>query len=382
MEIKSNVEYFSVAEEKAVIKAIASRRLSGNGPICRRVEQQIGEMFNVKHVLLTPSGTHALEIAMLALDIALGDEVIVPSFTFVSSATCVVLRGAKPVFAEVKPETLNLDPDDIRRRITSRTKAIILVHYAGVSCDMDEIMQIAAEHNLYVVEDAAQGVDARYKGRPLGTIGHIGCYSFHGTKNISCGEGGAFLTNDSKLARKAEIIHEKGTNRAAFLRGQIDKYTWVSVGSSYVLSDLLAALLEVQLTKRAEIKAKRQMIWNRYYEGLSPLASEGKVILPTIPSDCESNYHIFFFRLRDEETRNALLDGLRAEGIGATFHYIPLHASPYGRNVLGCEDELPITEKASRTLIRLPIYPSLTVEEIDHILNMTQTILPKVSKVA
>ena len=271
MKVPSTVPYVGDEEEEAIKKALANGHLTGNGPICKRVQQQIQEMFEVKHVLLTPSCTAALEMAMLVLDIGPGDEVILPSFTFVSTANCIVLRGAKPVFAEIKPDTLNIDPKDIRRRITPRTKAIVPMHYAGVGCDMDAIIEIAEEHNLYVVEDAAQGVDALYKDQYLGTIGDIGCYSFHGTKNITCGEGGAFLTNDDELARRAEIAHEKGTNRAAFVRGQVDKYSWVSVGSSYVLSDLLAAVLEVQLGKREEIRIKRKVVWKRYYEELKPL---------------------------------------------------------------------------------------------------------------
>lgn len=364
MRIPSTVPYIGPEEEEAVKGALASGHLTGNGPICKRVQRQMQEMFDVKHVLLTPSCTLALEMAMLVLGIGPGDEVIMPSFTFVSTANCVVLRGAKPVFAEIKPDTLNIDPDDIRRRITSHTKAIIPMHYAGVGCDMDAIMEIAAEHSLYVVEDAAQGVGALYKGQYLGTIGDIGCYSFHGTKNITCGEGGTFLTNDDELARKAEIIHEKGTNRAAFIRGQVDKYSWVSVGSSCVLSDLLAAVLEVQLARRAEIKARRKAVWEQYCEGLKPLAAEGKVILPIVPAGRESNYHIFFFRVADGDTRNAMLDGLRSKGIGATFHYIPLHSSPFGRGQLGCENGLPITEECSRTLVRLPIYPQLACDSL------------------
>ena len=362
MKVPSTVPYVGDEEEEAIKKALANGHLTGNGPICKRVQQQIQEMFEVKHVLLTPSCTAALEMAMLVLDVGPGDEVILPSFTFVSTANCIVLRGAKPVFAEIKPDTLNIDPKDIRRRITPRTKAIVPMHYAGVGCDMDAIIEIAEEHNLYVVEDAAQGVDALYKDQYLGTIGDIGCYSFHGTKNITCGEGGAFLTNDDELARRAEIAHEKGTNRAAFVRGQVDKYSWVSVGSSYVLSDLLAAVLEVQLGKREEIRIKRKVVWKRYYEELKPLSEEGKIILPVIPSGRESNYHIFFFRVKDEKRRNRLLDGLRDQGIGATFHYVPLHSSPYGQKRLDQEVGLPITVEGGRTLVRLPIWPGLTSE--------------------
>ena len=362
-------------EQVAVAKALAEGQLIGGGAICKRVEQQIQEMFNVKHVMLTTSCTHALEIAMLVLDIGAGDEVILPSFTFASCANAVVLRGARPVFAEVCPDTLNIDPDDIRRRITSRTKAIMPVHYAGVGCDMDEIMAIAEEHDLYVVEDAAQGVDAKYKRRYLGTIGHIGCYSFHYTKNITCGEGGAFLTNDDAIAHRAEIIREKGTNRSAFLRGEVDKYTWVAAGSSYVLSDLLAAVLEVQLAKRAEIKSRHKAIWDRYHEALAPLAADGLLMLPVIPSDCETNYHLFFFRMPTPEQRDAVLHGLRAQGIGATFHYVPLHTAPFACHDLGLKDDLPLTNLYSDTLVRLPLFPHLSGEDVSRVIDATLTVL-------
>ena len=370
MKIPSNIPYIGLEEEKAVVQAMKDGHLIGNGPIAKRVQKQIQEMFDVKHVLLTPSCTAALEMAMLILDIGPGDEVILPSFTFVSAANCVVLRGATPVFAEIKPDTLNINPEEILRRVTERTKVIMPMHYAGISCDMDVIMKIAKEHNLYVVEDAAQGVDALYKGQYQGTIGHVGCYSFHGTKNITCGEGGAFLTNDDDLARKAEMIQEKGTNRAAFIRGKVDKYSWVSVGSSYVLSDLLAAILEVQLPKREEIKTKRKKIWNQYYEGLKSLEKEGKLILPVIPTGCESNYHIFFFRVENEEIRNKILNGLRVNGIGATFHYVPLHSSPFAKEELNNNIKLLETEIASRTLVRLPLYGSMDTKEVIDVIEI------------
>lgn len=356
-------------ERDALLRALDDRHLVGNGAVSRRVQRQLEQMVGVRHALLTPSCTAALEMAMLVLGIGPGDEVILPSFTFVSTANCVVLRGARPVFAEIRPDTLNIDPADIERRITPRTRAIIPVHYAGVACEMDAILDIAAAHDLAVVEDAAQGVDARYKGRALGTIGDIGCYSFHATKNITCGEGGAFLTNDDALAERAEIIHEKGTNRAAFVRGQVDKYTWVSAGSSYVLSDLLAALLEAQLARREEIRSRRELIWQTYFKGLTGLAKQEKVILPVVPPGVEQNYHLFYFRVADQATRDALLDDLRGAGIGATFHYVPLHSSPFGRQVLGCEDELPITEQVSRTLIRLPLYPEMSEADAEAALD-------------
>lgn len=364
--------WISDAEIKAVTSALVGGHLVGDGVICRRVEKAMEDLFGVKHVLLTTSCTHAMELAALSLGISQDDEVILPSFTMSSTATAVVLRGARPVFAEICPDTLTLDPEDVRRKITPRTRAIMPVHYAGVSCDMDKIMDIANEHGLYVIEDAAQGVDARYKGRYLGTIGHIGCYSFHATKNITCGEGGAFLTNDDEIARRAEVIREKGTNRSAFLRGEVDKYTWVSSGSSYVLSDLLASVLEAQLAKRSEIKSIRKAIWERYYDGLRPLAMEGMITLPSIPENRESNYHIFFFRVRTTEQSIALGSVLRAKGIGATFHYVPLHSSPFNRQLCGRFEDLPITEHLSATLLRLPLYPTMLPEQVEIVLTSVQ----------
>ncbi len=351
--------FFDQREADAVAKVLQTSILHGDGPVSRRVQDKLREWTGARYVYLTTSCTHALEMAMLTLGVGLGDEVIMPSFTFVSTANAVVLRGAKPVFAEIREDTLNIDPDDIERKITPRTKAIIPVHYAGVGCEMDRIMEIAREHNLSVVEDAAQGVDAKYNGKYLGTVGDIGCYSFHDTKNITCGEGGAFLTNDEEIAKKAELIREKGTNRSAFLRGEIDKYTWVSEGSSYIQSEVLAALLEVQLAKKDEIKEKRRGVWRSYYGALKPLEEKGLIKFPKIPESCEQNYHIFCFRVATEDVRGKVIDSLKAEGIQATFHYVPLHSSPFGRDFLGCKFELPVTEECSRTLVRLPLYPQL-----------------------
>jgi len=368
-EIPFYIPWIEEEEVEAVARALREGHLVGGGIICKRVEQQMQEMFGVKHVLLTTSCTHALELAMLALDIGPGDEVILPSFTFSSSANAVVLCGARPVFAEIRPDTLNIDPDDIRRRITPRTKAIMPVHYAGVGCDMDDIMAIAEEHGLYVVEDAAQGVGAKYKGHHLGTLGHVGCYSFHYTKNITCGEGGAFLTNQDEIAHKAEIIREKGTNRSAFLRGEVDKYSWVDRGSSYVLSDLLAALLEIQLKKLPRVIVSRQAIYERYNVGLKVLAEIGVLQLPVIPDECEPNYHIYYVLTRTPIERDRLISYLRAKGIGASFHYVPLHSSPFGRQLLSFGDDLAVTERISATLVRLPIYPSLSAEKQQAVIN-------------
>ena len=347
------------SEIDAVEDVLASGAIRGDGPVSQRVQEKMEDWLDIEHVFLTTSCTHALEMAMIVLDIGPGDEVIMPSFNFVSSANAVVLREATPVFAEVSPDTLNVDVEDVARKITPRTKAIVPVHYAGVSCDMDALLSLAEEHNLYVVEDAAQGVDAYYEGQPLGTMGDIGCYSFHETKNITCGEGGAFLTNSDEIARKAELVREKGTNRSAFIRGEVDRYTWVSEGSSYIQSDVLAAILEKQLEKRDEIKARRQTVWQAYWDALAPLAEDDVLTLPHVPEGCNSNYHIFFIRLPTPALRNQVLDALKDHGINATFHYIPLHDSPFGQEYLDDEVALPVTKRCSNTLIRLPLHPEL-----------------------
>lgn len=359
IKIPFNKPFIGKEEEQAIIKALRGGHLRGDGPYTKRVQQRMEEWLGVKHVLLTTSCTHALEMAMMILDIGPGDEVIMPSFNFVSSANAVVLRGANPIFADITPDTMNVDPEDIRRKVTERTKAIVPVHYAGVGCDMDTIMSIAEEYNLYIVEDAAQGVDAYYKKKPLGTIGDIGCYSFHDTKNITCGEGGAFLTNNDDLAAKAEIIREKGTNRAAFFRGEVDKYSWISKGSSYIPSDLLAAFLEVQLKKKDEIRNKRKKNWKVYYDTLLPLEEAGKLSLPSVPIECKSNYHIFFFHVPKEELQQVVIDSLKKKGIQATFHYVPLHTAPFNKQN-GLTNNLEHTSYSSNTLIRLPTYPELT----------------------
>ena len=362
MDIPFHRPYVGPEEGEAAAAAVTQNVLHGDGPISRRVERQLADWLDSEHVFLTTSCTHALEMAMLALDIEPGDEVIMPSFTFVSTANAVVLRGGVPVFAEIRPETLNLDPEDVARRVTPRTKAVVPVHYAGVACDMGALNDLAGRYDLYVVEDAAQGVDAYYEGRALGTLGDIGCYSFHDTKNITSGEGGAFLTGDPALAQRAEIIREKGTNRSAFYRGEVDKYSWVDEGSSYIQSDILAALLEVQLEKRDEIREKRRVVWEAYYEALSPLAEAGRVVLPVIPGNRTSNYHLFYFRTRSAAERDQMLGLLKERGVQATFHYVPLHSSPYGRDVLGWEGDLPVTQHCSETLVRLPLYPQLSAQ--------------------
>lgn len=365
----------SNADIEAVVAALQANHLGGNGTVSRQVQQQLSRLVGVRHALLVTSCSHALELAMMALGIGPGDEVILPSFAFVTAATAVVRQGARPVFAEIDEFTFNLDPDDVARRITPHTKAIIPVHYAGQGCRMNELMALAHQYGLWVVEDAAQAIGARYDGRPLGTIGHIGCYSFHVTKNVIAGEGGAFLTDDDVIARRAEIIREKGTNRSAFLRGEVDKYTWVDVGSSFVPSDLLAALLGSQLARLQEISRQRVALWYRYYEGMAELEAKGMLIRPGLDPLAEINGHIYAFRVAPE-TRDTVIHRLKTQGIDATFHFVPLHASPYGQKVLGCRpDDLPITQRVAASLIRLPLHTHLTPADIDFILEQLEQVL-------
>jgi dTDP-4-amino-4,6-dideoxygalactose transaminase len=368
-----------------VARVLRRGALAGNNGYSKLVEKQLREICCVRHALFTTSCTHALELAMMVLNIREGDEVIMPSFTFVSSANAVVLRGARPVFAEIDPRTFNIDINDIKRRITSRTKALVPMHYAGVACEMDEILDIANKKRIRVVEDAAQGIDAQYRGRYLGTLGDIGCYSFHETKNIACGEGGAFLTNDAELLRRAEIIREKGTNRSAFLRGQTNKYTWLEAGSSYVQSDILATILSRQLSVKDEIRSRRKAIFNRYMDAFQPLEEEGLVRRPYLPSYASPNFHIFYLVVPSGKLRNHCLTALRGRGIQAAFHYVPLHSSPFGRKMFGYKTgDLPVTERLSRRLLRLPLYPDLTedeqtfvIEQLGNILRDSRTVAGK-----
>ncbi|HZQ09061.1 MAG TPA: dTDP-4-amino-4,6-dideoxygalactose transaminase [Anaerolineae bacterium] len=361
--------YMTEDEARAATDAILRGEVGGGGAASRRVEAKLEQRFEVKHALLVPSCTHAMELSFMAMDLQPGDQVIMPSFTFTSTANAILRQGGIPVFAEIEEETFNLDIEDAASRITPRTRAIMPVHYAGVGCRMDRVLDLAKSYNLKIVEDAAQGVGAKYNGKYLGTIGDAGAYSFHVTKNVTCGEGGAFLTNDDDLALRAEIIHEKGTNRAQYLRGQVDKYTWVDIGSSFVLSDLLAAILEKQLDKLDEINARRAEIWARFQAGFASLEASGRLKRPVIDPAAESNWHIYALRVALAD-RDPLIDTLRARGIGATFHYIPLHSSPFGRDHLGYRgDELPVTERAARSLVRLPLYPDLTSSQIEYIIE-------------
>jgi dTDP-4-amino-4,6-dideoxygalactose transaminase len=353
--------------EVSAARAALGGRVAGDGPVGRRVETGLQASLGVRRVLLTTSCTHALELALLALGIGPGQEVVCPSFTFVSTANAVLRVGARPVFADIEDRTLGLDPEDVRRRLGPRTSAILPVHYAGVAPDMEALLGLARERRVRVVEDAAQGLGASWRGRPLATLGDAGCLSFHETKNVTCGEGGALVLNDEELARRAEIIREKGTNRAAYLRGEVDKYTWVAEGSSYVLSEVLAAILEVQLEKAAEIKARRGAVVARYRAGLRDWASARGVTLPAELPERETSHHIFFLLYPDGRARDKALASLRSAGIMASFHYVPLHSSPQGRSI-GAATDLPVTERVASTLLRLPLHPRLGDEDIERVI--------------
>ena len=351
-------------ELEYVMQAVRSGHTCGDGPFSKRCQAFLEERFGARKALLTTSCTSALEMAGLLCGLEAGDEVIMPSFTFVSTANAVVLRGARPVFVDIRPDTLNLDERLIEQAITPRTKAIWTVHYAGVACEMDEILAIARRHSLQVVEDAAQGVNASYKGRWLGTIGDLGCYSFHETKNFSSGEGGALIVNSAEFEKRAEIIREKGTNRSQFLRGQVDKYSWVDVGSSYVPSDVLAAGLLAQLEWMDRITTQRGEISGWYSIMLAPLADRGLLRLPTVPDHCVNNFHMFYALAADLAERTALIEHLKRGGITATFHYVPLHTSAVGQSLGGRPGTLPVTEQLSERLFRLPMYFDLSQRDV------------------
>lgn len=341
-------------------EAVRRGKLSGDGYFTQQCHEFLQQQLGVPKALLTTSCTHALEMSALLLDVQPGDEIICPDFTFVSTINAFVLRGAKPVFADIRADTLNLDESQLGRLITPRTKAILVVHYAGVACEMDAIMEIAARYNLPVVEDNAHGLLGKYKSKYLGTFGAMATQSFHETKNFTCGEGGALLINDPRYIERAEIIREKGTNRSRFFRGQVDKYTWVDLGSSYLPSDLLAAFLYAQFQARAEIQSKRQRIWNFYSEHLSGWAEENNVRLPSVPNHCEQPYHMFYMLLPSLEQRQALIAHLRAQNIQSVFHYLPLHRSDMGKQFGANLEDCPVTTDISDRLLRLPFFNALT----------------------
>lgn len=358
--IPFNRPYMTGRELHYMAQAHAAGHLAGDGVFTERCHQWMTQRTSAAKALLTHSCTAALEMAALLLDIAPGDEVIMPSYTFVSTANAFVLRGAVPVFVDVRPDTFNLDETLVEDAITERTKAIVPVHYAGVSCDMDTLMAIAEKHGLYVVEDAAQGVMAKYKGRDLGSIGHLGAYSFHETKNVICGEGGALIVNDAKFAMSAEILREKGTDRSRFYRGEVDKYTWQSKGSSFLPSELSASFLWAQLLEADWLTSERLALWNRYNALLAPLERQGLLRRPVIPLECVHNAHMYQILVAADIDRQCVLQRLKDAGVGAVFHYVPLHSSPAGRSFGRVHGDLAVTVDISSRLIRLPLWIGLS----------------------
>lgn len=370
--IRFNVPPYTGKEIEYIRQAVEAQKICGDGEFTKKCNRWIEERTGAKKCLLTTSCTHATELAALLSDIREGDEVIMPSYTFVSTADAFVLRGAKAVFVDIRSDTMNIDETKIEAAVTEKTKAIVPVHYAGVSCEMDVIMDIAKRHNLAVIEDAAQGILSTYKGRQLGTIGTFGCFSFHETKNYSMGEGGALLIQREKDIEEAEIIREKGTNRSKFFRGQIDKYTWVNFGSSYLPSDMNAAYLYAQLELADEIFEDRMRSWEHYKRELTPLAEKGKIELPVIPQGCTHNAHMFYIKAKDLEERTALISFLKEKDILAVFHYIPLHSAPAGLKFGRFAGEDVYTTKESERLARLPMYYGLKPEQVDYICDQVR----------
>nr|CAD6436808.1 dTDP-4-amino-4,6-dideoxygalactose transaminase [Rhizobium sp. Q54] len=368
--IPFNRLFFTGDDFENLDTARQNRALAGDGEFTRKCHALLEQQTGAVKALLTHSCTAALEMAALLLDIEPGDEIIMPSYTFVSTANAFVLRGGVPVFVDIREDTLNLDERLIEAAITPKTKAIVPVHYAGVSCEMDTIMEIARRHDLKVVEDAAQGVCSTYKGRALGSIGDLGAYSFHETKNVISGEGGALLVNDSSFAQRAEVIREKGTDRSQFLRGQVDKYTWRDVGSSYLPSELIAAFLYGQLTAARQITEERLQIWNTYHDMLAPLEKRGVLRRPVVPVDCQHNAHMYYVLMAPDINRGELLQALRDNGVGAVFHYIPLHSAPAGLRFGRAQGDLSLTTDLSERLIRLPLWIGLSEAEQARVLSI------------
>ena len=364
-----NIPIYMDESINCIKKAAENRKICGDGEFTKKCSELMEEKFNAQKILLTTSCTSALEMAAILLDIQLGDEVILPSYTFVSTADAFVMVGAKIVFVDINPKTMNIDENKIEEAITSKTKAIVVVHYAGISPDMDRIMKIAKEHNLKVVEDSAQGVMAKYKDKYLGTIADLGCYSFHETKNYSMGEGGAIVINDPELIERAEIIREKGTNRNKFFRGEIDKYTWVDYGSSYLPSELNCAYLYPQLKDAEMINNDRLTSWNYYKDGLKELEKDGCITLQYVPEYSEHNAHMFYIKAKNLEERTKLIEYLKSKGIQAVFHYIPLHTSPAGMRFGRFFGEDKYTTSESEKLVRLPMYYGLTRKEQDEVID-------------
>lgn len=357
-------------ELRYIEEALSQRKLSGDGPFSERCHRWFENRLGCKRAFLTPSCTHALEMAALLIDVKPGDEIIMPSYTFVSTANAFVLRGAHIVFVDIRPDTMNIDETLIEQAITEKTRAIVPVHYAGVGCDMDAIMELANRFGLYVIEDAAQGMMSEYHGRPLGTIGHLAAFSFHETKNYtSGGEGGLLIVNDASFVKRAEIIREKGTNRSQFFRGMVDKYSWVGIGSSYLPSELQAAYLWGQLNCAEQIRDNRLAIWNGYDHAFKSLISRGVVDGPTLPEAIAHNAHMYFLKVRDLEERTALIDHLKQSGVMAVFHYVPLHSTPFGQTVGRFHGEERFTSQESERLVRLPIWYGMSAEEQEHVIQ-------------
>lgn len=367
--IPFNIPPYVGTELDYVKQAVDNKKICGDGTFTKKCHQWLEVAFKCQKALLTTSGTTALEMAAILCDLKPGDEVILPSFTFSTTATAFVLVGAKLVFVDIRPDTMNIDETKIEAAITDKTKVIVPVHYAGVACEMDAIMEIARKHKLLVVEDSAQGVMGTYKGRALGTIGDMGCYSFHETKNYSMGEGGALMINDPKYNERAEIIREKGTNRARFFRGQVDKYTWVDYGSSYLPSDMNAAYLWGELEVAAKINNNRLSTWTAYYDAFSGLASDGLIGLPTIPDACKHNAHMFYVKLKDLNQRTDFISFLRSKGVQASFHYVPLHSSPAGERFGRFSGIDEFTTRESDRLVRLPMYYGMDKEDRERVIG-------------
>ncbi|MCL5036304.1 MAG: dTDP-4-amino-4,6-dideoxygalactose transaminase [Chloroflexi bacterium] len=375
MKIPFNMPFVTGKEIRYIEEAIKNAHLSGDGPFSKKCHAWLEKKTGAKKALLTHSGTAALEMAAILADIKPGDEVIMPSYTFVSTANAVVLRGGVPVFVDIRSDTMNIDETKIEEAITEKTKAIIPVHYGGVSCEMDTIMNIASRHNLTVIEDAAQAVMCEYKGKPLGSIGHLGCISFHETKNIHSGEGGALLVNDENLAGRAEIIREKGTNRSAFIKGEVDKYTWVDIGSSFLPGDMTAAFLYVQMESAQDIINRRLEIWNSYHDAFLELERAGKIRRPIIPPECRHNGHLYYLLLENQEKRDAFISCLKKKGVHSVFHYIPLHNSPAGKKYCRTEGALPLTEEISGRLVRLPVWAGMDDDTIKYTIRAVEEII-------
>ncbi|HHX37547.1 MAG TPA: dTDP-4-amino-4,6-dideoxygalactose transaminase [Clostridiaceae bacterium] len=379
IDIKFNEPTITKLEEKYLLDSLYSLHLTGDGKYTKRVNQFFRDRFGIEHFLLTTSGTDALELASLLFDLNPGDEVIVPSFTFSSTVNAFLLRGAKPVFCDMRRDTFNMDEKKIEELITPKTRAIYVVHYAGVPCEMDYINALAETHNLVVIEDAAQAVGSYYKGKVAGTLTDFGCYSFHATKNYAMGEGGALIVSDAVVHERAQILREKGTNRHQLMLGMVDKYSWHDIGSSFLPSDLLAAILFAQLERYDEIFAQRMSIWNRYQEQLKPYQGDTTFRCPIVPPECEHNAHMYNILLPEHLDRDAAINELRKRGIGAVICYVPLHSSPFGRELGNTPEMCPITELYASKIIRLPLHFNLTQEQVDTVCEAVVDVVNKIS---